>query len=95
MGELVDSSQASGASACRPGAPDCAGGGSADTCPDALRYPLKAFFVPGALNSLQDGRRRVESLDQLYDFVDGFNYRGITINSWQKENGDRGLPSAS
>ncbi len=51
----------------------------------ALRYPLKAFFVSGALNALQDGRRRVNSLEQFYDFVNGFNYRGITITSWQKK----------
>jgi cephalosporin hydroxylase len=46
---------------------------------------VKAFFGAGALNSLQDARRRIESLNQLYDFVNGFNYRGITINSWQKK----------
>jgi cephalosporin hydroxylase len=51
----------------------------------ALRYPLKPFFVPGALKTLQDGHRRVQSVEQLYDFVNGFNYRGITITSWQKK----------
>jgi predicted O-methyltransferase YrrM len=50
-----------------------------------LRYPLKTLFVPGALNALQDGRQRVHNLEQLYDFVNGFNYRGITITSWQKK----------
>jgi predicted O-methyltransferase YrrM len=51
----------------------------------AFRYPLKPLFVPGALKALQDGRQRVQSLDQLYEFVNGFNYRGITITSWQKK----------
>jgi predicted O-methyltransferase YrrM len=57
----------------------------------ALRYPLKAFFVPGALNALQDGRRHVRSLEELYDFVIRFNYRGITITSWQKKDEIVGL----
>lgn len=51
----------------------------------ALRYPVKPFFVPGALRKLHDGRRRVDSLSELYEFVNGFNYRGITITSWQKK----------
>jgi predicted O-methyltransferase YrrM len=51
----------------------------------AFRYPLKAFFVSGALNALQEGRRRARTLDELYEFVNGFNYRGITITSWQKK----------
>jgi predicted O-methyltransferase YrrM len=51
----------------------------------ALRYPLKPFFVPGALRALQDGRQRVRNLEELYEFVNGFNYRGITITSWQKK----------
>jgi predicted O-methyltransferase YrrM len=51
----------------------------------ALRYPFKPLFVAGALKSLQDGRRRVRSLEDFYDFVNGFNYRGITITSWQKK----------
>jgi hypothetical protein len=37
----------------------------------ALRYPVKPFFVPGALRKLHDGRRRVDSLSELYEFVDG------------------------
>jgi cephalosporin hydroxylase len=51
----------------------------------ALRYPLKAFFVSRALTALQEGRRRVHTLEELYEFVNGFNYRGITITSWQKK----------
>jgi hypothetical protein len=51
----------------------------------ALRYPLKAFFVSGALTALQEGRRRVHTLEELFEFVNGFNYRGITITSWQKK----------
>jgi cephalosporin hydroxylase len=51
----------------------------------ALRYPLKPLFVPGALGALKDGRRRVQSVEDLYEFVNGFNYRGIAITSWQKE----------
>jgi predicted O-methyltransferase YrrM len=51
----------------------------------ALRYPFKPVFVPGAANALKDGRRRVQSLEHLYDFVNGFNYRGITITTWQKK----------
>jgi predicted O-methyltransferase YrrM len=50
----------------------------------ALRYPLKPLFVPGAVRALHDGRR-VESIEELCDFVNGFNYRGITITSWQKK----------
>jgi hypothetical protein len=51
----------------------------------ALRYPVKPFFVPGASRKLHDGHRRVDSLSELYEFVNGFNYRGITITSWQKK----------
>jgi predicted O-methyltransferase YrrM len=51
----------------------------------ALRYPFKALFVPGAVKALQDGREHVDSLEQLYEFVNAFNYRGITIASWQKK----------
>jgi Methyltransferase domain len=51
----------------------------------ALRYPFKPLFVSGALKSLQDGRRRVQSLEEFYNFVNGFNYRGITITSWWKK----------
>jgi cephalosporin hydroxylase len=51
----------------------------------ALRYPLKPLFVPGALRSLNEGRRPIRSLEHLYDFVNGFNFRGITITSWQKK----------
>jgi predicted O-methyltransferase YrrM len=51
----------------------------------ALRYPLKPLFVPSALKTLQDGRRKVQSPEQLFDFVNSFNYRGITITSWQKK----------
>jgi cephalosporin hydroxylase len=50
-----------------------------------LRYPLKPLFVAGALEALKDGRHRVQSPEQLYDFVSTFNYRGITITSWQKK----------
>jgi len=50
-----------------------------------LRYPMKPLFVPGAVENLKDERRRIRSLDQLYEFVNGFNYRGITITSWQKK----------
>jgi predicted O-methyltransferase YrrM len=50
----------------------------------ALRYPLKPFFVPAALRALEDGRRQVRSLEELFDFVNSFNYRGISITSWQK-----------
>jgi cephalosporin hydroxylase len=51
----------------------------------ALRYPLKPLFVPGALRSVNEGRRQVPNLEHLYDFVNGFNFRGITITSWQKK----------
>jgi predicted O-methyltransferase YrrM len=57
----------------------------------ALRYPLKPLFVPGALQALQDARRRVDHLDQLFELVNRFNYRGITINSWQKKEEILGL----
>jgi predicted O-methyltransferase YrrM len=56
-----------------------------------LRYPLKPFFVPGALRALQDGRRQLDDLEQLYDFVNGFNYQGVTIPSWQKKTEILGL----
>jgi predicted O-methyltransferase YrrM len=51
----------------------------------ALRYPLKPLFVQGALRVLQDGRRDIRSLEDLFDFVNSFNYRGISITSWQKK----------
>ena len=51
----------------------------------ALRYPLKRFFVAGALRELQERRQRVHSVEELYDFVNAFNYRGISITSWQKK----------
>jgi predicted O-methyltransferase YrrM len=51
----------------------------------ALRYPLKPFFVHGAVRALQDGRRDIRSLEELFDFVNSFNYRGISITSWQKK----------
>jgi predicted O-methyltransferase YrrM len=50
-----------------------------------LRYPFKPLFVPGAVKTLKDERRRIPSLEHLYDFVNGFNYRGITITTWQKK----------
>jgi cephalosporin hydroxylase len=50
-----------------------------------LRYPLKPLFVRGALDALQRGRLRIGDLEGLYEFVHGFNYRGITIPSWQKK----------
>jgi predicted O-methyltransferase YrrM len=58
----------------------------------ALRYPFKPLFVPSALSALQEGRR-AESLEQLYEFVNDFNYRGITIASWQKKTEIVGLLS--
>ena len=61
----------------------------------SLRYPVKPLFVPGALETLKDERRRIGSLDQLYEFVNGFNYRGITITSWQKKAEITSLPSSS
>jgi predicted O-methyltransferase YrrM len=51
----------------------------------ALRYPFKPLFVPGAVRTLKEERRQVRSLEDLYDFVSGFNYRGITITTWQKK----------
>jgi predicted O-methyltransferase YrrM len=51
----------------------------------ALRYPLKPLFVPAALRALQDGRRQIHGHDELFDFVNSFNYRGISITSWQKK----------
>jgi cephalosporin hydroxylase len=57
----------------------------------ALRYPFKALFVPGALEALHEGRKRVRSLEGLYHFVNAFNYRGITIASWQKKSEIVGL----
>ena len=50
-----------------------------------LRYPVKPLFVPGAVEALKQERRRIRSLDQLYEFVNGFNHRGITITTWQKK----------
>ena len=50
-----------------------------------VRYPLKPLFVPAALTALQRRRRQIRSPEQLYDFVNGFNYRGIDITSWQKK----------
>ena len=37
----------------------------------ALRHPVKPFFVPGALRTLHGGRRRVDSLSEFYEFVNG------------------------
>jgi cephalosporin hydroxylase len=51
----------------------------------ALRYPFKPLFVPGAVEVLKDERRRIRNLEYLYDFVKGFNHRGITITTWQKK----------
>jgi predicted O-methyltransferase YrrM len=51
----------------------------------AFRYPLRSLFVRGASKALKDGRRRVQTPEQLYDFVSTFNYRGITITSWQRK----------
>jgi predicted O-methyltransferase YrrM len=51
----------------------------------SLRYPFKPLFVPGAVRALQAGRRRLRTPKELFDFVRGFNYRGIDITSWQKE----------
>ena len=50
-----------------------------------LRYPFKPLFVPGAVETLKAKRRLISSLESLYDFVNGFNYRGITITTWQKK----------
>lgn len=57
----------------------------------ALRYPLKPMFVSGAIRALQAERQRIDSLDQLVDFVKGFNYRGIHIMSWQRKTEILGL----
>ena len=51
----------------------------------AVRYPLKPLFVQGALNALRRGRRELRSLEGLFEFVNGFNFRGIAITSWQKK----------
>jgi predicted O-methyltransferase YrrM len=51
----------------------------------ALRYPFKPLFVRGAVETLKDERRRIRSLEHLYDFVNDFNHRGITITSWQRK----------
>jgi predicted O-methyltransferase YrrM len=50
-----------------------------------LHFPLKPLFVPGALRALREGRRHVRSIEELFDFVNSFNYRGISITSWQKK----------
>lgn len=57
----------------------------------AARYPLKPLFVPGALRALRDGRREIRSPEQLFEFVRGFNHRGIAITSWQKKDEILGL----
>ena len=45
----------------------------------------------GAIRALQAERQRIDSLDQLVDFVKGFNYRGIHIMSWQRKTEILGL----
>jgi len=56
-----------------------------------FRYPFKPFFVPAAVRALQSGRAQVGGLDDLFDFVSGFNHRGIAITSWQKKDEILGL----
>jgi cephalosporin hydroxylase len=57
----------------------------------ALRYPLKPVFVPGTLRMLEEKRTQLSSTEELFDFVQGFNYRGIAITSWQKKDEILGL----
>jgi cephalosporin hydroxylase len=57
----------------------------------ALRYPLKPLFVSGARRKLRETRRQLRSVEELFEFVNGFNHRGIAIRSWQKKDEILGL----
>jgi predicted O-methyltransferase YrrM len=48
-----------------------------------LRYPLKPLLVPRAGRALRESARGHPEVDAWVHLVQGFNYGGITVPSWQ------------